>query len=79
MADKAGTPRSSFPSHDSWATFVMPQAGGRKADLLDSLKLLRSLEPDVVISSASVGRVPFKEMAPGEWREVVDQTLRALS
>ncbi|MEW6297590.1 MAG: hypothetical protein AB1671_07595 [Thermodesulfobacteriota bacterium] len=47
--------------------------------MLDSLKLLRSLEPDVVISSASVGRVPFKEMAPGEWREVVDQTLRALS
>ncbi|MEW6300876.1 MAG: MBL fold metallo-hydrolase [Thermodesulfobacteriota bacterium] len=68
-----------FPSNDSWATFVMPQAGGRKSDLLDSLKLLRGLEPDVVLSSASVGRVPFKEMAPGGWQEVVDQTLRALS
>jgi hydroxyacylglutathione hydrolase len=68
-----------FPSNGSWDTFVMPQAGGRKSDLIDSLKLLRSLGPDVVISSASVGRVPFREMAPGEWPEVIDQTLRSLA
>jgi len=67
-----------FLSNDSWETFVMPEEGGSKSDLIDSLKLLRGLEPDVVISSASVGRFPFKEMSPGEWREVVDQTLRSL-
>jgi glyoxylase-like metal-dependent hydrolase (beta-lactamase superfamily II) len=68
-----------FPSNSSWETFVMPQAGGSKSDLTNSLKLLRNLEPDVVISSASVGRIPFREMAPGEWQEVVDQALRALA
>jgi hypothetical protein len=67
-----------FPSNNSWVTFVMPQEGGSKSDLMDSLKLLRSLEPDVVISSASVRHFPFKEMSPGEWQEVVDQTLRSL-
>jgi hydroxyacylglutathione hydrolase len=67
-----------FPSNNSWETFVMPQEGGSKSDLIDSLKLLRSLEPDVVISSASVRHFPFKEMSPGEWQEVVDQTLRSL-
>jgi hydroxyacylglutathione hydrolase len=67
-----------FPSNNSWETFVMPQEGGSKSDLMDSLKLLRSLEPDVVISSASVRHFPFKEMSPGEWQEVVDQTLRSL-
>lgn len=68
-----------FPSNDAWETFVMPESGGSKSGLKDSLKLLRSLEPNVVISSASVGRFPFKEMSPGEWQEVVDQTLRSLS
>jgi hypothetical protein len=68
-----------FPSNNSWETFVMPNEGGNKSDMIDSLKLLRSLEPDVVISSASVGRVPFKEMSPGEWQEVVDQTRRSLA
>jgi hydroxyacylglutathione hydrolase len=68
-----------FPSKGSWGTFVMPDAGGRKVDLINSLKLLVTLAPDVVISSASVGRVAFVEMSPGEWQNIVDQTLRSLS
>jgi hypothetical protein len=68
-----------FPRNNSWGTFVMPKAGGSKVDMADSLKLLRSLEPDVVMSSASVGRVPFEEMSPGKWREVVDEALRSLA
>lgn len=68
-----------FPSNGSWETFVMPDAGGSKTDLVNSLKLLGRLEPDVVISSASVGAVAFKEMSPGEWRQVVHDTLRSLS
>ena len=68
-----------FSSDTSWETFVMPHEGGRKSDLISSLKLLRRLKPDVVISSASFGRIPFKEMLPGEWQAIVDQTLHSLS
>ncbi len=67
-----------YPSNNSWDTYVMPEAGGTKSDLINSLKLLRTLEPDVVISSASVGHIPFKEMSPGEWQEVVNQALSSL-
>jgi hypothetical protein len=56
----------------------MPDAGGSQADLMNSLELLGQLEPDVVISSASVGQMAFKKMAPGEWREVIQDTLRSL-
>ena len=57
----------------------MPDAGGSKADLRNSLELLGQLEPDVVISSASVGPMAYKEMGPGEWHEIVQTTLRSLS
>ncbi len=68
-----------FLVNDSWSTYVMPDAGGSRNDLINSLKLLGRLEPDVVISSASVGRVAFKEMSTGEWQEAVNQTLHSLS
>lgn len=68
-----------FPSDDSWGTYVMPKAGGSESDLVNSLNLLRDLEPDVVIPSASVGRFSVTEMPPGGWRVVVDQTVRSLS
>jgi len=68
-----------FLNNGSWDTFVMENAGGTKSDLKQSLVLLRSLQPDVVISSASVGHVPLKEMSVGEWSAVVDSILRALS
>ncbi|MGF1610949.1 MAG: MBL fold metallo-hydrolase [Kiloniellales bacterium] len=68
-----------FLSNGSWETFVMEKAGGTKADLKESLELLGGLEPDVVISSASLGRIPFKEMAAGEWRSIVDEVLRTLT
>jgi hypothetical protein len=47
--------------------------------LKKSLELLRDLEPDVVMSSASVGRFPVKEMSAGEWQAAVDEALRPLS
>lgn len=66
-----------FPNDDAWETLVLDV--GSKSDLKESLRLLRGLEPDLVISSASVGDVAFKEMSAGEWREAVDGALRALS
>ncbi|WP_119460603.1 MBL fold metallo-hydrolase [Rhodospirillaceae bacterium SYSU D60014] len=50
-----------------------------KSDLKKSLELLRGLEPDVVISSASIGPFPFTEMSAGEWQAAVDEALRPLS
>jgi glyoxylase-like metal-dependent hydrolase (beta-lactamase superfamily II) len=68
-----------FLSNGAWDTLVLEDKGGSRSDLKESVKLLRDLEPDVVISSASVGRVPFKEMQPGVWRSAMDEVLRDLS
>jgi hypothetical protein len=51
----------------------------RAADLMNSLMLLRDLEPDVVLSSDSVGPVSFKELSAEEWQSDIDNVLRALS
>ncbi|HMA14060.1 MAG: MBL fold metallo-hydrolase [Bacteroidota bacterium] len=50
-----------------------------KATLKTSLELLRGLEPDVVLSSASVGDVPYREVTPQSWRAGVDEALAGLS
>ncbi len=49
-----------------------------KAALAESLRVLRGLAPDVVLSSASVGPVPVQELGPGDWPAGVDQALRPL-
>jgi len=67
-----------FLNNGGWDTFVMERAGGTKSDLKDSLVLLRDLEPGVVISSASLGVVPFREVSADEWRSDMDSVLRAL-
>lgn len=48
------------------------------AALADSLGLLRSLEPDLVASSAFAGDVGAHAMAPGEWSAAVDEALATL-
>jgi glyoxylase-like metal-dependent hydrolase (beta-lactamase superfamily II) len=50
-----------------------------KSELKKSLILLQDLAPAVVISSASMGDVPFKEVSAEEWRSDIDKTIRALS
>jgi hydroxyacylglutathione hydrolase len=67
-----------FLNNGRWDTFAMERAGGTKSDLKNSLVLLRDLEPGVVISSASLGVVPFKEISAEEWRSDMDSVLRAL-
>jgi glyoxylase-like metal-dependent hydrolase (beta-lactamase superfamily II) len=67
-----------FLNNGAWDTFVMERAGGTKSDLTDSLMLLRDLAPEVVISSASLGAVPFKEVSADTWRSDIDNVLRAL-
>ena len=62
-----------------WDTRVNGYAGGSKSDLKSSLMLLRDLGPDVVLPSASVGPLAFKEVSAEEWQSDIDNVLRALS
>lgn len=67
-----------FPEGPSWGTRVESFRGGHKSDLKRSLGRLRDLAPDVVISSAAVGRSPVQTMSANEWQAIVDATTARL-
>ncbi|MDF2096069.1 MBL fold metallo-hydrolase [Aquibaculum arenosum] len=66
-----------FLNDGRWKTLVFDDAD--RDDLRRSLEVLRGLEPDVILSSASLGEPSYKEMAPGEWAASVEPVLRRLS
>ncbi|MGM0559748.1 MAG: MBL fold metallo-hydrolase [Pseudomonadota bacterium] len=66
-----------FASERGWETYLIP--GSNHSDLVDSLKLLRGLNPDVVISSAAVAPDGIREVTPDQWRRAVDAALEELS
>ncbi|MFB1116054.1 hypothetical protein RF240_08970 [Dickeya dadantii] len=74
-----------YMNHGIWETRTNWYEGGSKSDLKSSLMLLRDLDPTrdldpmVIISSASVGAVPFKAISAEEWRSDIDNVLRTLS
>jgi len=68
-----------YMNNGAWETRINGYAGGLKSDLKNSLMLLRDLGPAVVISSASIGAVPFKEVSAEEWRSDIDNVLRTLT
>ena len=68
-----------YMNNGTWETRTNGYAGGSKSDLRNSLMLLRDLGPAVVISSASIGAVPFKEVSAEEWRSDIDNVLPTLS
>lgn len=63
---------------DGWGTFIPAGEGGNVDDLRRSLQLLRGLAPDVVLSSASTGPRPVRELAAGDWHVAIDQALAVL-
>ena len=68
-----------FQSNGNWGTIVFGGAGGSTETLIDSLLLYRTLNPDVVISSASGGgSSSFIELAKEEWIDVIDSTIQRL-
>ena len=67
-----------FPSGDSWGTLVLVGSGGSASDLKRSLLLLRALEPDVVISSGSVGRSPVQAIDARQWQEIIGNAIDLL-
>lgn len=67
-----------FPAGDgTWATFVVPGRGDAAA-MRDSLKLLGTVEPDVVISSAFAGETPIESVDAARWSQIVDQALASV-
>jgi glyoxylase-like metal-dependent hydrolase (beta-lactamase superfamily II) len=64
-----------FPDRDSWGTYV---SSSQKPVLARSLELLKSLNPDVVISSGSVGQFSLHQMSPGQWSDVLNDVIRTL-
>lgn len=49
-----------------------------RSQLRNSLQLLRTLSPDVVISSAFTGEAGFQHVASNEWQALVDKALEQL-
>lgn len=65
-----------FPSRGRFEAVIFED--GDKEDLLESLAMLRGLEPDVALFGASVADVAFKAMSPAEWHAALDQAADAL-
>jgi hydroxyacylglutathione hydrolase len=64
-----------FPTAEgTWATFLVPGRGDAGA-LRDSVKLLGSVRPDIVISSAFGGDTGYEVVDSQRWSECVDQAL----
>jgi hypothetical protein len=70
---------SIFPKLTSWGTLINSGSGGRASDLRKSLAILRDLAPNVVISSASVGRSSVQQVSPAEWQKIIDKAINSLS
>ena len=58
----------------AWTTFVIPGVSDAAA-LTSSLQLLRTLEPDIVISSAFTGETAVDTLGTRRWSECVAQAL----
>src|SRR5215471_8184365 len=65
-----------FPSRGTWQAVVFED--GNKSDLKESLAMLRSMDPDVVLCGAAVADVPFKAMSRAEWHAALEQAARSL-
>lgn len=68
-----------FQNKGRWDTLILRKAGGSAHDLANSLRLYQTLEPDVVISSASTsGSCAVVEVEPAVWRVALDDNIRRL-
>ena len=64
-----------FPTGDgTWATFLVPGRGDGAA-LRDSVKLLSTVEPEIVIASAFGGDTAYEFVDARRWSECIDQAL----
>ena len=68
-----------YLSFSRWDTLVFSSHGGSAINLIDSLSLLRTLEPTVVICSAFLGEPGFLEISQHEWHDAIDTNIAKLS
>lgn len=68
-----------YRSNGQWGTLVFSGQGGSTESLIDSLSILRSLDPDVVICSAFVGKTAVVELTKDEWQQNIDSVINDLS
>lgn len=61
-----------FQWNGKWATLVISGAGGSEPALIKSLNEIKSLTPDVVMSSGFVGSVGLIEPTAAEWEAAID-------
>lgn len=67
-----------FPAGDgTWSTFVVPGRGDAAA-MRDSVKLLGTVEPDIVISSAFAGETAIEDVDAARWSEIIEQALASV-
>lgn len=65
-----------FPSRGTWQAVVFED--GDKDQLRESLGLLRTFDPDVVLFGAAVADTPYHTFTPDLWRKAVDQAAGSL-
>ena len=68
-----------YQSNGRWETLVFSSHGGNAKKLMESLSIIRSLEPTVVICSAFVGERAVVEINQEEWFEAIDTNILKLS
>lgn len=66
-----------YMNNGVWET--RPQGFGSKSELRNSLRLLRDLAPDAVLSSASQGALAYKAFAGDQWPAEIDRVISKLS
>lgn len=67
-----------FQWNGRWSTLVLANEGGNQERLMESLRLLREIKPDVVLCSASVGDTSYVEVNEEDWQNAIDANLRRL-
>ena len=67
-----------LPVGGQWIAPPLSADGGDEATLAGAISLLRDLEPDLVLSSTSLGDLTI-EVGHAEWAEAVDANLSRLS
>ena len=61
-----------YQDQGAWKTLIVPSDGGSADALRKTLLLLRAVEADVVISSASFGETQIVEVTQAEWYAIID-------
>lgn len=63
----------------AWKTLIVSGDGGDKYEMIESLKLLRTIDVDVVICSVAIGTMEIVEVNKAKWGAIIDGALAELT